>query len=802
MFKNYLKVAWRNAWRNKLWSSINILSLALGLAACILILLFIEDERSFDAFHSKKDHIYRLDEVQSFPGTNTQKVALSMPGMAPALMKDYPQIELFTRYWGRGKSVFHKDGNQFLVEEAVVVDSNFLQIFDFALIEGTRRTALTNPYSIVLTEKTADRIFGSQSAIGQTLRREESDFQVTGIIEDAPENSHLQFDALISMSTVTSENPEFDDRFGSNFLVTYLLMKAGTDIKALESKMPDFLLRYIPPDAGSTQDVNDYYKIFFQKLPDVHLASADIEHDYHNYRKFNGSYLGIFTIVGFLILIIAVVNFMNLMTARASHRWKEVGIRKTIGALKTEMFQQFSIEALILGFIAFGVGVVIAMASIPLLNAVLDRSLSLTYFTMHPYWIVLALATTLGLSFLASLYPAFLLSSRQTVDILHGGDHDGSKSLFRSSLIILQFGLAIGLIICTLIVMQQMNYIKTKDIGLNKDHILLVDLNEDANRVFSTLKTELNRNPLVKGVTASGQRLGNNFHQWGFKFRSDSIQNVTPSNVNVDFDYLDVYEMEILRGRSFSEDRPLDDGHAFIINESFAEELGVEDPVGMAAGHSWYPDDSLGSVIGVVKDFNFNSLHYSINTLALVVHTDWGYDELSVKIDGSDIPGAIAQVRNIWDDLVPQWPFQYSFLDEHFEDLYKSDRQMEAVVVIMAILAILIACMGLFGLAAITIEKKMKEVGIRKVLGASAQNIIFYLSKKTALLVLVAFLVFCPITYLVMQEWLQNFADRISIQPLVFILGFFIALGIAMATMTYHTSRAAFSNPVNALRDD
>ncbi len=802
MLRNYLKVAWRNAWRNKLWSSINILSLALGLAACILILLFIEDERSFDAFHSNKDHIYRLDEVQSFPGTNTQKVALSMPGMGPALLKDYPQIKSFTRYWGRGKNVFKGAGEQFLLEQAVVVDSSFLQIFDFALLEGSRKTALTNPYSIVLTEQSARKIFGNQSPIGQTLRREDSDFQVTGIIEDVPENSHLQFDALISMSTVTTENPNFDERFGSNFLVTYLLMKEGTDIKALESEMPDFLLRCMPPDPESTQDVNDFYKIFFQELSGVHLASADIEHDYHNYRKFNGSYLGIFTIVGFLILIIAVVNFMNLMTARASHRWKEVGIRKTIGAVKQEMFQQFSVEALILGFIAFGVGMVVALASIPLLNTVLDRDLSLTYFTLHPNWMMLAFASTLGLSLLASLYPAYVLSARQTVDILHGGDHDTSKSIFRSSLIILQFGLAIGLIICTLIVIQQMNHIKNKDIGLNKDHILLVDLNEDANKVFSTLKTELNRNPLVKGVTASGQRLGNNFHQWGFKFRSDSIQNVTPSNVNVDFDYLDVYEMEIVAGRKFSKERPLDDGQAFIINESFARELGVENPVGLAAGHSWYPDDSLGSIIGVVKDFNFNSLHYSINTLAMVVHTDWGYDELSIKIDGSDIQGAIAQIRNIWEGLVPTWPFQYSFLDEHFQDLYKSDKQMEAVVVIMAILAILIACMGLFGLAAITIEKKMKEVGIRKVLGASAQSIIIYLSQKTALLVLVAFLVFCPITYLVMQKWLQNFADRISIQPFVFAVGFFIALGIAMATMTYHTARAAFSNPVNALRDD
>ncbi len=802
MIRNYFKIAWRNTWKNKLWSFLNISSLALGLGACLLIFLFIRDERSFDAFHSEASRIYRLDEIQSFPGTNTQKVALSMPGMGPALTRDYPEIRSFTRYWGRSKQVYRKDDQQVLVDQTIAVDSTFLDIFDFPLLQGDRSTALDEPFSMVLTESTSHKFFGEMDPIGQTLRMEDRDHKVTGVLKDIPENSHLRFDALVSITTVTRENPGFNQQFGSNFLVTYLLMDPKADISALEAKMPEFLLRCMPPDAGSTGTINDYYQLFFQKLADVHLASTDIEHDYHNYRKFNGSYLGIFTLVGFLILIIASVNFMNLITARASQRWKEVGVRKTIGAHQHQMFTQFSLESAFLGLFSFLTGFLLAWACIPLVNQLLDRKLSMGYFLENPAILLAVFSGTILLSFLSGIYPSFYLSSFNVVRILRGGYQENRRSIFRSSLVVLQFGLAIGMIICTFIVIQQLYFIKNRDIGLNKDHILLVDMNRDANKVFETLKTELKSSSLVKGVTASGQRLGNNFHQWEFKLRTDTVQGLTPSNVNVDFDYLNVYEMELVAGRNFSKERPLDNGYAFIINESLAREIGMDNPVGVAAGHSWYPDDSLGTIIGVVKDFNFNSLHYKINTLSMVVHPDWGYDELSVKIDGQRIDAAIAEVEQIWNKLVPTWPFQYSFLDEHFESLYRSDQQMEAVVTIMAILAILIACLGLFGLAAITTEKKIKEIGIRKVLGASISNILYHLSRNFAWLVVVAFLVFSPVTYWLMQRWLENFAERISIHPGVFLLGLIIALTVALLTISFHTLRAALNNPVTALRDD
>lgn len=800
MFWNYLKIALRNTKKQSLLSFINIFSLALGIAACLLIYLFIQEERSFDAFHSKKDQIYRLNEVQSFPGTNTQKVALSMPGMGPNIRKDYPEIQNFTRFWGRGKQLFEKGDQRFVVEKTASVDSTFLEIFDFKLLSGDRQTALDEPFSIVISQKTAEQFFGNQDPLGETLVLGDDPYKVTGVLENVPENSHLQFDLLISIATITSEDPDFNSISGSNFLNTYVVFDPATDIKAFEAKMPEFMTRYMPPSEDNPRDINDFFKLFFQSLPDVHLASMDIEHDYENYRKFNGSYLGVFALVGVFILLIAAVNFMNLITARASHRWKEVGVKKTVGASKTQLFTQFAVESVLLGVFAFVIAIVLDLIFAPFLNQLIGRNLSLSYFLEYPLLLLLAFVITILLGFLAGIYPSFYLASYDAIKVLKGGDVKNNKSVFRSSLVILQFGLAIAMIVSTLIVVQQLYFIKNKDIGLNKDHILLVEMNRTANEKFETLKTELKKSSNIKGVTAAGQRLGNNFHQWGFKLKTDSIQGLTPSNVNVDYDYLDVYEIKLKDGRSFSKDYSTDKDYAFIINESFVKEMGLDNPVGMAAGHSWYPDDSLGTIIGVVEDFNFNSLHYDVNTLAMVVHPDWGYDELSVKINGDNVEAAIADVERTWNQMIPDWPFQYSFLDEHFEELYRSDQQMEAVVTIMAILAIFIACMGLFGLSAIITEKKIKEIGIRKILGATVGQIMIQLSKNFALLVFLAFIIFSPLTYWLMQKWLENFAYRIDINPLVFLLGGILAFVIALGTVSYHTLRSARSNPVEALR--
>ncbi len=800
MLLNYIKLAFRFIRKSPLLSTINIFSLALGTAACILIFLFVHDERDFEGFHSQKNNIYRLNEIQSFPGTNTQHVALSMPGLGPNLQKDYPEVIQYTRFWSLNKRLFEKDDKRFMVEKPIFVDSTFLEMFDFPMISGDRETCLDEPFSIVLTESVAQMFFGKEDPLGSSLKLREDLFKITGVLEDAPENSHLQYEMLVSANTMLAQDPNFNNIFGNNFLHTYLLMEPNTDVEAFEAKMPQFLTRHMPPTPNNPSDVNDFYQLYLQPLQDVHLASMHVEHDYQNYRKFNGAYLDIFVIVGIFILLIAAVNFMNLVTARASHRWKEIGVRKTVGAQKKQLFSQFVTESVLLSFFAFIFGMALAAACSPMIEFWMGRKLSMLFFLENPLWLIAAFLVTLLLGFMAGIYPAIYLASFKTIKILKGGEVKTPKSIFRSSMVVLQFGLAVAMIISTLLVVQQLNYVQNKDIGFNKEQILLVDMDRTANQAFNALKEEMLKSSHVTGVTASGQRIGNNFHQWGFKIRTDSVRQMTPSNLNVDFDYLDVYGIRLKEGRGFSKDYATDDGLAFVVNEKFAEELDLENAVGTQAGHSWYPDDSLGTIIGVAEDFNFNSLHYEINTLAMVVHPDWGYDELSVKINSQNVEAAIADIERIWTKMVPAWPFDYSFLDEHFAELYRSDRQMRSVITIMAFLAIFIACMGLFGLAAISMEKRVKEIGIRKILGASLVNIMVHLSKQYALLVIIAFLIFSPLCWWFINRWLDNFAFRISISPLVFLLGFLLAFGIALVTISYHTLRLAKANPIESLR--
>lgn len=797
MLKNYYAIALRNIRQNPLYAFINIFSLAIGLAACLVIYLFITDERSFDTFHAKNDVIYRLNEVQKFPGTNEQKVALSMPAMGPAIQKDFPEVKSFVRFWIRGQQLLVKDETKILIENIFAADSNFFDLFDFELLHGDVNSCLDQPKTILLTERTALKFFKTTAeALNNTINWQDKEYKITGILKDLPENSHLQFDALVSMVTYTSEQPDFNNQWGSNWMNTYLLLEPNAKIDLLTEKFPAFMSRHM-----DDPDINTYYKLYLQPLSQVHLSSMDIEHDYNNYRKFNGSYLDVFYVIGIFILLIAGVNFMNLTTARASHRWKEIGVRKTVGAKKIQLFSQFIFESVLLAFMALVLAVLLDLLFVPMLNSLIGRQLSLTVFFGQYQMIALVIVGTVTLGFLTGIYPSFYMTSFNMSRVLKGGAQKEGRSVFRNGLVVLQFGLALAMIVSTLIVVQQLSFMKNTDIGFNKDEIMLVPMNLEANNKFETIKQELLKNSIIKGVTASGQRLGNNFHQWGFKVKADTgVMDITPSNVNVDYDYLKVYGIQLKEGRDFSKEIASDNGKAFIINETFAKELGLKETIGTPAGHGWYNNDSLGTIIGVVKDFNFNSLHYKVNTLEMVVHPDWGYDELSVKIDGARTDEAIALVKDLWNTQVPSYPFDYSFLDEHFEVLYESDKQMSAVVSIMAGLAILISCMGLFGLAAITTEKKTKEIGIRKALGASEGQITVLLSRNFAWLIVLSFILISPITYYFLHSWLQQFAYRIGINPLVFLLGGAISMSIALLTISYHTIRSARANPVKALR--
>jgi putative ABC transport system permease protein len=797
MFKNYFSIALRAIRQKPLYSFINIFSLSVGLAACLVIYLFVQDEKSFDSFHEKKAVIYRLDEVQNFPGTNEQKVALSMPGMAPALAREFPEVINITRFSNRNKLLFTKGETHMLVQNVAQVDSTYLDIFDFPLLAGDRATALDAPYTMAVTEELALKFFKSTAeALNNTIAFRNKEYTITAILENIPENSHMQFDALVSMTTTTSTDKDFNNSWGGNSLNTYMVLHPATNIAEMEAKFPAFMSRHI-----DHPKINEYYKLYLQSLTDVHLGSTDIEHDYNNYRKFNGKYLDVFYIIGAFILLIAGVNFMNLTTARASHRWKEIGVRQSVGARKFQLFGQFIFESIMLAMFALVLAFLLDLACIPLLNTLIGRQLELLTFFGEAWHVIMVLGGTLLLGVLTGIYPAFYMASANMAKAMKGKGRSEGRSIFRSSLVVVQFGLALAMIVSTLIVLQQLSFMNNADIGFKKDQILLVDMNQDANNKFETLKQELQQHDVVKGVTASGQRLGNNLHQWGFKVKADTgIVEITPSNLNVDYDFLKVYGIEMKAGRGFSKEFASDNGMAFVINETFEKELALKETVGTPAGHGWYDKDSLGSIIGVVKDFNFNSLHHKVNTLSMVVHPEWGYDELTVKLSAGRTEEGIALVKQVWEKHIPGYPFEYTFLDEHFAVLYSSDKQMGSVISIMAGLAIVISCVGLFGLAAITTEKKTKEIGIRKSLGATETQITVLLSRNFTFLIILSFVLVSPLTYFLLRTWLENFAYRVSINPLLFIAGGAMALSIALLTIGYHTIRSARANPVKALR--
>jgi putative ABC transport system permease protein len=794
MIKNYLSVVLRNIRQSPLYAVINVFSLAIGLACCIIIYLFIKDETSFDNFHRNSENIYRINQVQNFAGSDVHNVPLTMPGMGPAIVKEFPEVMNYSRLNNREKQLVARGEKQFVLPYLAYVDSTFLEIFDFKVLAGDRSTALDEPHTMMVTESTARKFFTStEEAMGGTLTYMGVEHKITGVLEDIPENSHLQFDVLASMTALKG-----NFQWSHSWLRTYLVVHPDADIKALEGKFPLLLKRHI-----ADPDISERIVLNLQRLDDVHLGSTEIAKDYDNYRKFDGAYLDILSMVGFLILFIAGVNFTNLTTARASHRWKEIGVRTTIGAKKFQLFLQFIFEATFFSAFAVIVSGLLVLLILPLINELIGRNLSYKPILDEPWNIFYIVSGTLVLGVLTGIYPSVVMTSFKAARVLKGGGTGDSRSFFRNALVVVQFGLAVGLIVGTLAVLQQLSFMKNKDLGFNMNQMMIIDkifpLSIDK---FETLRMELKKSPHIIGVTASSHQLGKfgNENQQDFKVKSDrEILTLRPNKMNIDYEYLDVYGIELKEGRNFSTDMATDMVKAFIINESLARELRLEDPVGTPAGPGWFHSDSLGTIIGVVKDFNFKSLHSEIYPLEMEWHPDWGYNEMSVKIDGAHTAEAIAFVKDTWQKHV-DYPFNYSFLDEHFEDLYRSDQQMSAVLTIMAALAILISCMGLFGLAAITVVKKTKEIGIRKVLGATEGQIAVFLSRNFVLLILLSFLLASPATYWLLIKWLERFAYRISINPLLFVLGGVAALVIALVTISFHTLRCARANPVNALR--
>jgi putative ABC transport system permease protein len=801
MIKNYFKVALRNLWKSKAFSAINILGLAIGMAACIVIMLFVFNEKSFDGMHMK--NIYRLDEVQKFEGmVQPQNVALSMYPMGPTLTADFPEIKNFTRVRQANKlDLTHKDKRIFF-PTILYVDSTFLQLFDFVILKGDKKSLLEKPNTIALTEKSAKKLFGNEDPIGKIVTKYVGDtitYTVTGIMKDVPENSHLQFDGLASFSTIAG--PDNMNNWGGNWLVTYLELQPGTNIAALEKKFPAYLKKYMAQGEGWK-----FYELFLQPLSNVHDGSANITHDYVNYKKFDKSYTYIFSIIAIIILVIACINFMNLSTARSAERAREVGIRKTVGAGRYQLAGQFLGESVLLSVMALIIAIVIVKFSLPTINNLSQRQLELPLNDLSLLLSILAASIVVGI--FAGLYPAGFLSSFKPIRVLKGSVQTGkSKSTFRNALVIGQFTGAVLLIIGTVFAVRQLRYMQTKDPGFNRDQVMVIPLNRIASGKYETLKQELMANTIVTAVTASQQTLGNNLHQAGMVFHGEGpSRQLTSSQVVVDPDYLTLYKIPIIAGRNFTSDAT-DNARAYIINETMAKELLKDQPKAayetlIGKNYGFGGMDSAGFIAGVAKDFNFNSLHHKIETLSIFCQKDWGYSEVSVRINATKAQDAINHISSSWKKVNPDLPFEYRFLDEHFAEMYTADRAVSKVVGILAGLAILISCLGLFGLASYSAERRVKEIGIRKVLGASVQNITTMLSKDFIRLVLVSNLIAWPLAWIGVNRWLQDFAYRVPISWWVFIAAAGIAVLIALLTVSFQAIKAAVANPVKSLRTE
>jgi len=799
MIKNYLKIAWRNIWKNKVFSAINIIGLSVGMAACIVIMLFVSYEKSFDNFHTK--NIYRLNEVQTIGAQGaTQKVGLSMFPMGPTLKMEFPEIKNFTRVHWENKYQLTENSKRIFVPQVFFVDSTFLQMFDFKVIRGDRKTALLKPHSALITEATAKKLFGDADPIGKTITHYGGDtlsFAVTGIIANVPQNSQLQFDALFSFNTII--RPDWSKNWGGNWLDTFFELVPDANTAAMEKKFPAYLKEHMGNDGPK------FMKLFMLPLKDIHANAADIGLDYINYQKFDKKSTNMFAIIALVVLIIACVNFINLSTARSVERAKEVGIRKSIGAHRFQLAFQFLGETVMIAFFALLFSIALVELALPYINHLSDREITFDIFGSLKV-LSSVLGGTVFIGIMSGIYPAIYLSSFQASRVLKGSIQVGkNKSLLRNVLVVAQFFIAIFLMIGTVFVLKQLQLMQSQDPGYNRDQIVNIPVDGVTTRKYDLFKKELSGNPLVSDVTASQDILGSHLDQTGVSFRPSfgPKMDLGTTLLVVDTNYLNLFKIKLAAGKNFSGDK-IPDYRQFIVNEALAKELMKDYPkrpltdlIGQRFGF-----DSLGTITGIAKNFNFNSLQYKIEPMFLVAAHKTGFRDFSVKISGKNTAAAIAFIKAKWDSVYPGYPFEYQFLDDHFAEVYKADNQVSQIVGILAGLAIFISCLGLFGLASHSAEKRVKEIGVRKVLGASVQNITLMLSRNFLALVLLANILAWPIAWFAVHRWLQDYAYRIDIQWWVFLIAGITSILIAFCTVSFQSIKAAVANPVDSLRSE
>lgn len=794
MIKNYFKIAFRNLWRHKGFSFINILGLTVGMTACFLIFLYISFELSYDSFHSKADRIYR---VVADIKTPTEVIKAGGPSWAvpPNAKDEFPEIEAFVRIAGGDNVLVRKGDIKFQEENSMWADSTFFKVFDFKLLKGDPKTALKDPFSIVFTESTAKKYFGDKDPVGQTLliTGDGLPAKVTGVMKDIPENSQIKGDIVMSMSTITKQwNSGLDSQWGNYGAQAYFLLNAQTNPKTLEKKFPAFLEKRNGKEMKQSQM---YATLFLEPLRDVYLRST---RNGSNTGNINNVY--IFSVVAIFILLIACINFVNLTTARSTERAKEVGIRKVIGAAKGQLARQFIGESVILCLIAFVLAIIFSALLLPSFNQLAGKTISEGIFSNGRNILILFIAAV-GIGLLAGIYPALVLSSFKPVTVLKGRFATGTRGiLLRKGLVVTQFSISVALIIGTIIVYNQMNYMRSRELGFDKDQMLVINTNGDPAK--ETFRQAIAGLPAVKGTALSSSvpGTGNPGAYSEIENRNGDLQVANLDLYYVDFDYIPLFKIKMVAGRPFSREFATDTTQAMILNEAAVKMFGYKSPQD-AIGKRFKQWGREGKIVGVTKDFHFRGLQEPIKPLSMRIEPG-GSNLVSVNVTAANLPNTIAAIENKWKSLIPNRPFTYFFLDEFFDKQYRGEERFGKLFLNFSILAIFISCLGLLGLASYSTIQRTKEIGIRKVMGASVQNIIRLLSKEFLTLVVLSFFIAMPVAWYFMHAWLKDFPYRTPINWWVFLLAGCMALLIAVVTVSFQAVKAAVANPIKSLRTE
>ena len=816
MLQNYFKIAFRNLLRHKVFSLINLFGLTIGLACCLLIALFILDELSYDRYHEKADRIYRV--TRSFleqDGSVQLHLGQVAPPFGPLIKNDFKEVEEVVRLLQSTLNIRYED-KVFTEEQVFMAEENLFKVFTIPVLKGNPDKALVDPFTVMLSDEMSEKYFGKGDPMDKMLQVDGLfAAKVSGVFKKFPSNSHWHPDFLVSFSTLRDSTiygaEQLRTNWGNNSFSTFLLLPENYDAKRLEAQFPAFVDRHIrfPDQPTDAPKPSSWTKLYLDKMTDIHLHShldSEIEPNGDIKRVY------IFSAIALLILLIAAINYMNLATARSATRAKEIGIRKVAGAQQGELMRQFLSESLLMTFLAMILALGVTWLALPLLEGLTGKDLTIQAI-LNWRFAALAAGVTALVGLLAGIYPAVFMSSFQPITVLKsvfplGGRSSGNVSL-RKVLVVAQFSISIILISCTGIVFQQLQYMQNKSLGFDKEHLITLPYYDTVAERWEALRNEWMNNPNLKNVGRSllvpSDRLLNSMGTANTEV-GDSLKasSETLYMVFADHDFFPTYGIPFAGGRNFSRDFPTDDSTAFIINETAMRMIGWQNPE-EGVGKPFEYGGRKGRLVGIIKDFNFESLHSNVSPIVFFMPPPQGrfsFSNISIKIDGNNIQNALNHIEKIWHQFIPDFPYQYTFVDESFGQLYEAEQRQGRLFTIFSGIAIFVACLGLFGLAAFATSQRVKEIGIRKVLGASVGSIVTLISKDFLWLVLIAAVLAVPVAWYAMSNWLEDFAYRINLPWWMFALAGFVALLVALATVSMQAVRAAVANPVESLRSE